>query len=123
MSLLATTALAATTDANLPAGGSPIKQLIIATVFAGSMTLAVLLVAYLHRSGRTQLLTKIGDWVGELEGLPGWAAVPSSIGLGSLALAFLGVYWDISLHLDKGRDPGPLANAAHYPILIGLQGI
>ncbi|MBJ7473169.1 MAG: hypothetical protein JHD16_17820, partial [Solirubrobacteraceae bacterium] len=106
-----------------PAGGAPTTQLILATLFAGSMTAAVLLVAWLHRSGRTTLLTTIGDWVGNREGLPGWAAVPAAIGWGSLGLAFFGVYWDISLHLDQGRDDGPLANLAHYPILLGLQGL
>ena len=33
------------------------------------------------------------------------------------------MYWDISLHIDKGRDPGPLANPAHYLILVGLYGV
>ena len=33
------------------------------------------------------------------------------------------MYWDISLHIDDGRDPGPLANPAHYLILVGLFGI
>ena len=33
------------------------------------------------------------------------------------------MYWDISLHIDNGRDPGPLANPAHYLILIGLYGV
>ena len=33
------------------------------------------------------------------------------------------MYWDISLHIDQGRDPGPLANPAHYFILAGLFGI
>ena len=33
------------------------------------------------------------------------------------------MYWDISLHIDVGRDPGPLANPAHYLILAGLFGI
>ena len=33
------------------------------------------------------------------------------------------MYWDISLHIDDGRDAGPLANPAHYFILIGLFGI
>jgi hypothetical protein len=33
------------------------------------------------------------------------------------------MYWDISLHIDQGRDPGPLANPAHYLILVGLFGI
>jgi hypothetical protein len=35
----------------------------------------------------------------------------------------VGMYWDISLHIDNGRDPGPLANPAHYLILFGLFGI
>jgi hypothetical protein len=33
------------------------------------------------------------------------------------------MYWDISFHIDVGRDPGPLANPAHYFILMGLFGI
>ena len=33
------------------------------------------------------------------------------------------MYWDISLHIDVGRDEGPLANPAHYFILAGLFGI
>jgi hypothetical protein len=33
------------------------------------------------------------------------------------------MYWDISLHIDNGRDPGPLANPAHYLILFGLFGV
>ena len=33
------------------------------------------------------------------------------------------MYWDISLHIDQGRDAGPLANPAHYLILVGLFGI
>jgi hypothetical protein len=34
-----------------------------------------------------------------------------------------GMYWDISIHIDDGRDPGPLANPAHWFILIGLMGV
>jgi hypothetical protein len=41
----------------------------------------------------------------------------------SLLIAVFGMYWDISIHLDKGRDPGPLANPAHYFILVGLFGV
>ena len=33
------------------------------------------------------------------------------------------MYWDISLHIDVGRDAGPLTNPAHYLILGGLFGI
>lgn len=31
-----------------------------------------------------------------------------------------GFIWDVSLHIGKGRDSGPLANPAHYFILVGL---
>ena len=41
----------------------------------------------------------------------------------ALQVALLGMYWDISLHIDDGRDPGPLANPAHYLILAGLFGV
>jgi hypothetical protein len=106
-----------------PAGGAPLTQILIGTVFAGSMTGAVLLAGWLHRSGRTTILTRIGEWAGQFQGLPPWASLPLAIGFGSLALAFFGVYWDVSLHVDRGRDEGPLANLAHYPILFGLQGL
>src|SRR3954452_17367107 len=56
-------------------------------------------------------------------GLPGWAALPAGLAGGSLLVALLGMYWDISLHIDQGRDPGPLANPAHYLILVGLYGV
>ena len=38
----------------------------------------------------------------------------------SLVLALFGMLWDISLHIGEGRDEGPLANPAHYFILVGL---
>ena len=41
----------------------------------------------------------------------------------SLITAVFGMYWDIALHIDVGRDEGPLANPAHYFILAGLFGI
>ena len=42
---------------------------------------------------------------------------------GSLLLALFGMLWDISIHIDDGRDEGPLANPAHYAILGGLFGV
>ena len=38
----------------------------------------------------------------------------------TLVCALFGFIWDVSLHIGKGRDPGPLANPAHYFILVGL---
>ena len=76
-----------------------------------------------HRAGKTQLLERASTFAGRVGGLPPWVALPSAIGTASLITALLGMYWDISLHIDQGRDAGPLANPAHYLILFGLFGI
>ena len=52
-----------------------------------------------------------------------WAALPFLIGTLALGSGAFGVFWDISLHIDVGRDPGPLANPAHYFILFALYGL
>ena len=41
----------------------------------------------------------------------------------SIICALFGFIWDVSWHIGNGRDPGPLANPAHYFIIIGLFGI
>ena len=43
-----------------------------------------------------------------------------SLFIATLICALFGFIWDVSLHIGKGRDPGPLANPAHYFILFGL---
>ena len=58
-----------------------------------------------------------------VSGLPGWARLPLGVAMVALIVALFGMYWDISLHIDNGRDAGPLANPAHYFILVGLFGI
>src|SRR3954451_8113679 len=106
-----------------PAGGAALGEAIGATVGA---TVATALVAYLiagHRSGRIAWLGKVSRSTARASGLPEWAALPSALLSLSLLVAVLGMYWDISLHIDNGRDPGPLANPAHYLILIGLYGV
>jgi hypothetical protein len=106
-----------------PAGGAAIGEAIGAT--AGALV-ATALVAYLvagHRSGRIKLLERVGAWSERHTGLPAWASLPSMLLGVSLLTAVLGMYWDISLHIDNGRDAGPLANPAHYLILIGLYGV
>jgi hypothetical protein len=76
-----------------------------------------------HRNGRVKLLGWAADVSERVSGLPGWVALPSGLASVSLITAVFGMYWDISLHIDVGRDPGPLANPAHYFILAGLFGI
>ena len=106
-----------------PAGGAAIGEIVIATTGAVIATTALLVLGLAHRSGRTQALARLGDYGERVSGLPGWAALPSVVATVSLLTAVFGMYWDISLHIDVGRDAGPLANPAHYFILVGLFGI
>jgi hypothetical protein len=106
-----------------PAGGAELGQIVIASTAAAIVTAALLYFGFGHRSGRVQLLDRLAAYAERRSGLPGWAALPSSIATLSLITALFGMYWDISLHIDNGRDPGPLANPAHYFILAGLFGI
>src|SRR5262245_41450638 len=109
--------------ASKPAGGAEISQIVIATAGAMVVTTALLVLGFGHRSGRVPLLDRWGRLSERISGLPAWAALPSGLAAVSLITAVFGMYWDISFHIDKGRDPGPLANPAHYFILAGLFGI
>jgi hypothetical protein len=106
-----------------PAGGAAIGQIVIATTFATVVTGALLWLCDGHRKGSNPLLGRWAAFAHRVSGLPGWAALPMGVSAASLHIALLGMYWDISLHIDQGRDPGPLANPAHYLILFGLFGI
>jgi hypothetical protein len=118
--LLAPPAQAATAE---PARGAPIGDVALATGGAAFLTIALLVVGSAHRSGRIDLLDRAAAWSERQWGLPGWSALPGAISLVALLVALVGMYWDISLHIDNGRDPGPLANPAHYLILGGLFGV
>ena len=106
-----------------PAGGAGLGEVIGATSGALVATAALLTLAIGHRSGRSNTLRRAAGWAERLTGIPGWAALPSMLVTVALITALFGMYWDISLHIDDGRDPGPLANPAHYFILVGLFGI
>ncbi|MEO3784222.1 hypothetical protein ABGB12_12885 [Actinocorallia sp. B10E7] len=108
-----------------PAGGAALDQVLIASGVALVLTVVLLALGYGHRTGRLRVLDTLAALgaKGIGRGLPGWASLPSVVAMFSLITALLGMYWDISLHITHGRDEGPLANIAHYPILIGLFGI
>src|SRR5882757_2452639 len=118
--MLSSTLLAASTP---PAGGAAISDVIYAT--AGAMVATVLLFGpiLLYKLGRFPALGRLAGLEARLTKLPGWAALPGSFLGVMLLIAVFGMYWDISLHIDQGRDPGPLANPAHYFILAGLFGV
>ena len=106
-----------------PAGGAAIGEVILASVIGLVLTAALLGLVWLHRTGRSQVLTRAGTRLGKATGVPPWVALPTVLTTASLLCALFGMLWDISLHIDVGRDPGPLANPAHYFILFGLFGV
>src|SRR3954465_10049273 len=109
--------------ASEPAGGAAIGQVILATSIAAIATAGLLWLVTTYRQRRGTVLERVADFSERVSGLPSWAALPAGVAGVTLLVALLGMYWDISLHIDNGRDPGPLANPAHYLILFGLYGI
>src|SRR3954451_24188572 len=106
-----------------PAGGAAIGEVIIASLIGLGLTVVLLGLVYLHRTRRSQILTRAGTRLGKATGVPPWVALPTVLTTLSLLVALLGMLWDISLHIGVGRDEGPLANPAHYLILFGLFGV
>src|SRR5947207_4312891 len=106
-----------------PARGAPLSDLITLTIVFAVAGLLLLAVSVAHRRGRFTWLQRLGDFAESTSGLPPWAALPQSIGAVSLVTAAFGFYWDVSWHIDRGRDPGALANPAHWFIIIGLADV
>ena len=107
-----------------PAAGAELGQVFLATggALIATAVLALPRLGAPHRPQRPAAPAR-GALAARDTGFAPWAALPSLIAAGSLLVALLGMYWDISLHIDDGRDAGPLANPAHYLILFGLYGI
>src|SRR5436309_8749933 len=106
-----------------PAGRAATQDIVLATGAAMILTTFVVVVGVLYRSGKVAWLHRVAGFAERQWGLPPWVALAGEIASVSLIVALVGMYWDISLHIDQGRDPGPLANPAHYLILFGLFGV
>jgi len=117
------TLLAAQPGTTAPARGAPLSDLITLTIVFAVAGLLLLAVSVGHRKQRVPWLRQIGDYAERVSGLPPWAALPQAVGAVSLIVAAFGFYWDVSWHIDRGRDPGALANPAHWFIIIGLAGV
>ena len=106
-----------------PARGFPLDQVIPSAVVAVLLSVVVIAGAVRYRRGRFAALGRAAKATEKLSGLPGWAALPGGMATVSLLVAAFGFYWDVSWHIDKGRDQGPFATPAHFFIIIGLVGV
>src|SRR4051812_10933916 len=105
------------------AGGAALGEVFIGTAIFVVLFGVTITLAYRQRQGKSSIIGWAGDRISTINNIPPWATFPQVFLTGSLLVAVFGMYWDISLHIDQGRDPGPLANPAHYWILFGLFGI
>ncbi|ORV96750.1 hypothetical protein [Mycobacterium kyorinense] len=99
------------------------NQVIGLSIAAALIALLMLWVGYAHRTHRIGWLGRISDRLADKFNRPSWVALPVLVFTTSIICALFGFIWDVSWHIGNGRDPGPLANPAHYFIVIGLFGI
>lgn len=101
-------------------GGAEISQVLGLSAVAMAVTAVLLWIGYLHRQRKISWLENLAEWMGRRFKRPPWVALPIAIFVSAIICALFGFIWDVSLHIGKGRDPGPLANPAHYFIIVGL---
>ncbi|KZS74700.1 hypothetical protein A4G29_24600 [Mycobacterium kansasii] len=106
-----------------PARGASLNQVIGLSIAAVVISVVMLWIGYAHRSHRIGWLGRFADRMAVKFERPSWVALPVLVFTTSIICALFGFIWDVSWHIGNGRDPGPLANPAHYFIIIGLFGV
>jgi hypothetical protein len=109
--------------ADPPARGAGLNQVIGLSIAAMVISVVMLWVGYAHRTRRITWLNRFAEYMAGKFDRPSWVALPVLVFTTSIICALFGFIWDVSWHIGNGRDPGPLANPAHYFIVIGLFGI
>jgi hypothetical protein len=99
------------------------NQVIPATAVFAVIVAVVTWASIRYRRGHAPRLQAAVDRLEERTGLPAWLPAGVAVTTASLVIAVLGFYWDVAVHIDKGRDNGPFGTPAHYPIIVGLLGI
>src|SRR6478735_9787662 len=107
-------------QAGTEGGGADLDQIIGVSIATGIITAGLLWIGILHRTRRITWLDTLANKVGVKMKRPPWVALPTLLFTSTIICAMFGFIWDVSLHIGKGRDSGPLANPAHYFILVGL---
>ncbi|TCC54848.1 hypothetical protein E0H73_37160 [Kribbella pittospori] len=107
----------------LATGTATFDQIAIVTGLVGLMYVALAVLLWRERTGRVTLVGRLADTIGRLDGVPRWAALTPYLHAVSLLACAFGVWWDIAVHIDRGRDTGPFGTPAHYPIFFGILGV
>ena len=105
------------------AGGASASDLGIAGGIAGFAIIVLLMGGLGHRGGLVPTLTWFEGFSERVSGQPAWASLPCGLAIMSLISALFGLYWDVSMHIDRGRDTSVWGNPGHFFILGGLYGI
>lgn len=105
-----------------PAGGAELDQVLIAAAAFAAIYIPILVFLLRERDGKRTFIGRLADRVSAIDGLPRWAGLPGYLALFSLIACAFGVYWDVPIHMQNGRDEGPLANPSHFPIMFGIFG-
>ncbi|MEV5965395.1 hypothetical protein AB0L70_26735 [Kribbella sp. NPDC051952] len=104
-------------------GTASFDQIAIVTGLVGLMYVALAVLLWRERAGHVTLVGRLADTIGRLDGVPRWAALTPYLHAVSLLACAFGVWWDIAVHIDRGRDTGPFGTPAHYPIFFGILGV
>jgi hypothetical protein len=111
------------TGAESSAGGASARDLGIGAGIAAFGLIVLLMGGLGHRAEIVPTLGWFERFSERVSGQPAWASLPCGLAIVSLITALLGMYWDVSLHVDRGRDEAIFGNPAHILILGGLYGI
>src|SRR4051794_25359328 len=98
----------ASATSGAPARGTSTGELLGATAVTLVAFVAAIIFGIAHRRRGTS--APLARLVEAKTGRPAWAVIPSFGAGASLLVAVFGYYWDVSWHIDRGRDPGAFAN-------------
>ncbi|GAA2814858.1 hypothetical protein [Kribbella solani] len=104
-------------------GTASFGQIAIVTGVVSLLYLALAVLLWRERTGHVTLVGRFADTIGRLDGVPRWAALTPYLHAVSLLACAFGVWWDIAVHIARGRDTGPFGTPAHYPIFFGILGV
>lgn len=106
-----------------PAGGAALDEVFIALAIAAAFAIPVGWFVWRELAGKPTVIGKAADWLAAKEGMPRWVSLPTYGLILALLTAGWGVWWDVPIHMQNGRDEGPLANPSHYPIYLAILAI